>query len=107
MKYVSDQHAGKSGAVIEVPEGGRSADMVALKGKKDIGEGIDRSISTLAEANGLTNVIDVASFNDDEKLGKGQDMVDRLSKLIGIFESLILALTALMATICWAMPMST
>ncbi len=88
MKYVSDKYAGKSGAVIEVPEGGSFADMVALKGKKDIGEGIDKIISTLAEANGLTNVIDVASFNDDEKLGKGQDMVDRLSKLIGIFETL-------------------
>jgi type I restriction enzyme M protein len=88
MKYVSDKYAGKSGGVIEVPEGGSFADMVALKGKKDIGEGIDKIISTLAEANGLTNVIDVASFNDDEKLGKGQDMVDRLSKLIGIFETL-------------------
>jgi type I restriction enzyme M protein len=88
MKYVSDKYAVKSGGVIEVPEGGSFADMVALKGKKDIGEGIDKIISTLAEANGLTNVIDVASFNDDEKLGKGQDMVDRLSKLIGIFETL-------------------
>jgi type I restriction enzyme M protein len=88
MKYVSDKYAGKPDGVIEVPEHGSFADMVALKGKKDIGEGIDKIISKLAEANGLKNVIDVASFNDDEKLGKGQDMVDRLSKLIGIFETL-------------------
>jgi len=88
MKYVSDKYAGKPGDVIEVPEGGSFADMIALKGKKDIGEGIDKIISKLAEANGLKNVIDVATFNDDEKLGKGQDMVDRLSKLVGIFETL-------------------
>jgi len=31
-----------------VPEGGSFADMVALKGKKDIREGIDKIISTLA-----------------------------------------------------------
>jgi type I restriction enzyme M protein len=43
MKYVSDKYAGKSGAVIEMPEGGSFADTVALKGKKEIGEGIDRS----------------------------------------------------------------
>src|SRR5207237_1018019 len=88
MKYVSDKYAGKAEGVIEVPAGGGFADMVALKGKKDIGEGIDKIISKLAEANGLKGVIDVASFNDDDKLGKGSEMVDRLSKLVGIFETL-------------------
>jgi type I restriction enzyme M protein len=88
MKYVSDKYAGKAEGVIEVPLGGGFADMVALKGKKDIGEGIDKIISKLAEANGLKGVIDVASFNDDDKLGKGSEMVDRLSKLVGIFETL-------------------
>ncbi|MBI3477555.1 MAG: type I restriction-modification system subunit M [Acidobacteria bacterium] len=88
MKYVSDKYAGKADGAIEVPAGGGFADMVALKGKKDIGEGIDKIISKLAEANGLKGVIDVASFNDDDKLGKGSEMVDRLSKLVGIFETL-------------------
>jgi type I restriction enzyme M protein len=34
------------------------------------------------------NVIDIASFNDEEKLGKGKEMVDRLSKLVTIFNDL-------------------
>ena len=88
VKYVSDKYAGKPDAVIEIPEGGSFADMVLLKGDKEIGEKIDKIISKLAEANELTGVIDVAVFNDDDKLGKGKEMVDRLSKLIGIFESL-------------------
>ena len=37
MKYVSDKHAGKPDALIEVPAGGGFADMVKLKGDKEIG----------------------------------------------------------------------
>ena len=32
VKYVSDKYAGDPDALIEVPEGGRFADMVAVKG---------------------------------------------------------------------------
>jgi type I restriction-modification system DNA methylase subunit len=38
MKYVSDKYAGKSDALIEIPEGGGFAEMVKLKGEKQIGE---------------------------------------------------------------------
>ena len=88
MKYVSDKYAGKSDAVIEVPEGGSFADMVALKGDKEIGEKINKIISRLAEANDLKGVIDVADFNDEDKLGRGKEMQDRLSKLVAIFGDL-------------------
>lgn len=42
-------------------------------------------IGALAKANDHVSVIDVADFNYDEKLRKGQEMVDRLTKLIAIF----------------------
>ena len=32
-------------------------------------------------------MIDVADFNDDDKLGRGKEMVDRLSNLVAIFEN--------------------
>lgn len=41
----------------------------------------------LAEANGLDNVINVADFCDEQKLGKGKDLVETLSGLIGVFEN--------------------
>ena len=88
MKYVSDKYAGKPDEVIEVPKGGSFADMVKLKGDKEIGDKINKIIGKLAEANDLKGVIDVADFNDEDRLGKGKEMQDRLSKLIGIFESL-------------------
>ena len=87
VKYVSDKYAGDSYATIVIPEGGSFKDMVALKGKKDIGEGINKIIAELAEANDLKGVIDVADFDNADKLGKGKEMVDRLSNLVGIFQA--------------------
>ncbi|ONM43194.1 type I restriction-modification system subunit M [Halopseudomonas pachastrellae] len=87
VKYVSDKYAGNPHSLIEVPPGGSFADMVALKGDKEIGDKINQIISRLAEANNLTGVIDVADFNDQEKLGKGKEMVDRLSNLVSIFNT--------------------
>lgn len=86
MKYVSDKYEGKEDALIDIPKGGSFKDMVALKGSKDIGEGINTIIANLAEVNELKGVIDVADFDDDDKLGKGKDKQDRLSNLISIFE---------------------
>jgi type I restriction enzyme M protein len=40
----------------------------------------------MAEENDLTGVITNADFNDSDKLGKGKEMVDRLTNLIAIFE---------------------
>ena len=86
VKYVSDKYAGQKDAMVEVPKGGSFADMVALKGNKEIGDKINKIISKLAEANNLKGVIDQTDFNDPAKLGSGKDMVDRLSNLIGIFD---------------------
>src|SRR5664279_79191 len=85
VKYVSDKYAGQKNPLIEVPQGGSFTDMVALKGKVDIGDQMNKIISRLAEANELKGVIDVADFNDSDKLGKGKEMQDRLSNLVSIF----------------------
>ena len=74
VKYVSDKYSGDPDGLIEIPEGGSFADMVALRGNKDIGEKINIIIANLAEANDLKGVIDVADFNDPEKLGTGKEI---------------------------------
>src|SRR5712691_7366072 len=63
IKYVSDKYANNPDALIEVPEGGGFKDMVALKGRTDIGDQMNKIIAKLAEANNLKGVIDVADFN--------------------------------------------
>ncbi len=89
IKYVSDKYAGDPNALIDVPPGGGFADMVAAKGDKEIGDRVNKIIGKLADANdSLKGAINVADFNDEEKLGKGKEMVDRLTKLVAIFEGL-------------------
>lgn len=84
VKYVSDR-AGQPDALIEVPPGASFADMKALRGSKNIGEGMDTIIARLAEENDLSGVIDRAFFNDPEKFGRGQKMINTLTALINIF----------------------
>ncbi len=88
VKYVSDKAKTDKNSLIDVPAGGSFDDMVALKGDKEIGDKINKIIAKLAEANDLQKVIDQADFNDEEKLGKGKEMQDRLTKLVSIFADL-------------------
>jgi type I restriction enzyme M protein len=89
VKYVSDKYTGDANALIDVPVGGGFADMVAAKGDKEIGDKMNKIIGRLADANdSLKGAINVADFNDEEKLGKAQAMVDRLTKLVAIFETM-------------------
>jgi type I restriction enzyme M protein len=61
--------------------------MIALKGKSDIGDRINtRIIQPLVDANSRLARTDFPDFNDPNKLGEGQAMVDRLTNLIGIFQ---------------------
>jgi len=87
VKYVSDKAASQENYLLDVPKGGSFADMAALKGDKEIGDKINKIIGKLADANELRHVIDVADFDDPDKLGKGKEMVDRLSNLVAIFEN--------------------
>jgi type I restriction enzyme M protein len=84
-KYISDKYAGVPYAAITIPAGASFRDMVALKGKPDIGDQINKKIiAPLANANKLS---DFPDFNEAAKLGSGKEMVDRLTNLIAIFEN--------------------
>ncbi len=87
VKYVTDKYYGKPDALLVVPEGGSFHDMVKLKGNSEIGDRMNKIIHKLAEKNELVGVITVADFNDDDKLGRGKEKVDRLTNLVSIFES--------------------
>ncbi|MEI2826884.1 MAG: type I restriction-modification system subunit M [Dermatophilaceae bacterium] len=89
VKYVSDKaKVSKGDSLVDVPAGASFDDMLAAKGDKEIGDRFNKIIAKLADVNKLRNVIDQADFNDEEKLGKGKEMQDRLSKLVTIFSDL-------------------
>lgn len=87
VKYISDKYAGKDG-LIKIPEDATFEDMVALKGDKDIGDKINKQIiRPIFKENGLEGQVDIADFNDDDKLGSDKEKIDLLTKLIAIFEN--------------------
>ncbi len=90
IKYVSDKYADSDdfASPIVIPKGSSFRDMVALKGKSDIGEKINTDIiKALIEANpGRLAHSDFPDFNDPNLLGEGAAMVDRLGNLIAIFQ---------------------
>ncbi|MCL3781165.1 type I restriction-modification system subunit M [Prolixibacteraceae bacterium JC049] len=84
IKYISDKWADQPYAPITIPPGASFKDMVALKGKTDIGDQINKKIiAPLKDANHLS---DMPDFDDPVKLGDGKEKVDRLTNLIAIFE---------------------
>jgi type I restriction enzyme M protein len=88
VKYVSDKYAGNPNSLIEIPTGSSFDDMVKLKNQTDIGDKINKQIlRPLFSANGLEGVVELADFNDDDKLGSGKEKVDTLTKLVAIFEN--------------------
>jgi len=88
IKYISDKYAGVPFAPITIPAGAGFKDMVALKGKSDIGDQINKKIiAPLANANAQLSLSDFPDFNDPTKLGDGKEKVDRLTDLIAIFEN--------------------
>jgi type I restriction enzyme M protein len=89
IKYISDKYGDSDDFAppVTIPQGASFRDMVALKGKSDIGDRINTQIiQPLIDANARLARSDFPDFNDPNRLGEGQAMVDRLSNLIGIFQ---------------------
>ena len=89
IKYITDKYGNSSDFAppVTIPKGASFKDMIALKGKSDIGDKINtKIIQPLIDANARLARSDFPDFNDPNKLGEGQAMVDRLTNLVGIFQ---------------------
>ncbi len=89
IKYISDKYGNSDDFAppVVIPPGASFKDMVALKGKFDIGDKINTQvIQPLIDANSRLARSDFPDFNDPNKLGEGSAMVDRLTNLVGIFQ---------------------
>ena len=89
IKYITDKYGNSDDFAppVTIPKGASFKDMIALKGKSDIGDKINTQIiQPLIDANSRLARSDFPDFNDPNKLGEGQAMVDRLTNLVGIFQ---------------------
>ena len=90
IKYVSDKYGDSDDFAppVTIPKGASFKDMIALKGKSDIGDKINTQvIQPLIDANSRLARSDFPDFNDSNKLGEGAAKVEKLGNLIGIFEN--------------------
>ena len=89
IKYVSDKYGDSDDFAppVTIPPGASFKDMIALKGQNDIGGKINTQIiQPLIDNNSRLARSDFPDFNDPNKLGEGQAMVDRLTNLVSIFQ---------------------
>ncbi|WP_300730277.1 class I SAM-dependent DNA methyltransferase [Pseudomonas sp.] len=89
IKYISDKYGNSDDFAppVNIPPGASFKDMIALKGKADIGDKINKQvIQPLIDANSRLARSDFPDFNDPNKLGEGDAMVQRLTNLVAIFE---------------------
>lgn len=86
VKYVTDKFRDDPFGDVTVPPDGNFDTFAALRGNKDIGQGMDVALQKLAEANSkLTDIFKEVHFNDPTKFGNGKEMVDKLTNLVNIF----------------------
>ncbi len=89
IKYISDKYGNWDDFAppVVIPKGASFKDMIALKGNSDIGNLINTQvIQPLVDANQRLARSDFPDFNDPNKLGEGNEKVQRLTNLISIFE---------------------
>jgi type I restriction enzyme M protein len=90
IKYISDKYGDSDDFAppVTIPKRASFKDMVALKGKDDIGDKINTQvIQPLIDANSRLARSDFPDFNDSNKLGDGAQKVEKLGNLIAIFEN--------------------
>jgi type I restriction enzyme M protein len=90
IKYITDKYGSSSDFAppVTIPKGASFKDMLALRGKSDIGDKINTQvIAPLVQANDRLARSDFPDFNDSNKFGEGQAKVERLTNLVNIFAS--------------------
>ena len=88
IKYVTDKYGDSTDFAppVTIPNGASFKDMLALRGKSDIGDKINTQVmAPLVQANDRLARSDFPDFNDSNKLGEGQAKVERLTNLVNIF----------------------
>ena len=112
IKYASDKYGNSDDFAppVTIPKRSSFKDMIGLKGNSNIGDLINKQIiQPLIDANSRLARTDFPDYNDQNKLGEGQAVVDRLTIWSAFSRSLNLTSQTIerKTTISSAMPMNT
>ena len=84
---MSDRYKGQPFAEFTISKGASFDDLIAAKGKSDVGERVDKIIQKFLEDNRLQGSLPDVSFNNPDELGSGKELVDKVSGLIAVFQN--------------------
>ena len=87
VKYISDRAKYDPTQIIPIPPGCYYDDLLALRNNPNIGEEINKRLMKIGEAYDLQGVMANADFNNADRLGRGKLLVDRVTKLLSIFDN--------------------
>ena len=87
FKYVSDKYDDEPFAEFQVPEGASFKNLIAAKGKNDVGERVNVILQKFLDANKLRGALPDVNFENTAELGSGKELIDRVSGLISVFEN--------------------
>ena len=89
LKYISDKAKSDPKALTVIPKGCSFDDVLEHTFQPTICEKVTTSLEKIAEANpSLQGVINTVDFGDEQKLGKGKDLIETVSKLLKVFQRL-------------------
>ncbi|MBQ6112007.1 MAG: SAM-dependent DNA methyltransferase, partial [Synergistaceae bacterium] len=86
FKYISDKYNNDPYSDFTVHEGASFETLINAKGKKEVGETVNKTLQRFLEANKLTGSLPAVSFENTNELGTGKELIDRVSGLIGVFQ---------------------
>ncbi len=88
LKYISDKAKSDPKALTVIPKGCSFDDVLEHTFQPTICEKVTTSLEKIAEANpSLQGVINTVDFGDEQKLGKGKDLIETVSKLLKVFQN--------------------
>ena len=88
FKYISDRNkgCGRLGDFY-VDNVASFEDLIAAKNKPDVGEQTDKIVQKFLDANKLRGYLPDVSFNNENELGGGRELIDKVSGLIAVFQN--------------------
>lgn len=94
IKYISDLHKTGRRSLIVVPRGASFDDMYAIRHEDDLGDKMNKMVEKITSANAGIGNINVADFDDGNKLGDAREKKEKLARLLAIFSRPELDLTS-------------
>ena len=78
FKYVCDKYNNEPFSEFIIPDGASFNELIKAKGKKDVGEIVNKTIQKFLDANKLRGSLPEVSFENTDELGEGKALIEKV-----------------------------